>query len=304
MMYVGTAVLFFGIICYVLSPGWYISSLTEVRNTAFNARVQHSEESLLASLRFTSFFHDSYPVSLYSVFIFSISLFNYFRVDERKKYSLICIFVSFVAAILSMHRVSIASSILIFLVFIAYELIKGKTSVVFKILFAGILFVIIASLISETVRERLFSLQEMLMRRTEDMSFSGAYKERQIQSDGLMVQWSFPFFGHGLGSGGITSRFMGYGGVTDAAYTKLLFENGIIGMILFITLLLSSSLRAFKYFRYYVVELSILCFIALAMTGSNTLSLAYLYILPFWYMMGRIWNKPYLRYAKENNIKI
>ena len=144
----------------------------------------------------------------------------------------------------------------------------------------------------------------MLTLRTEDMTFSSAYNERQGLSNKLMAQWSYPIFGHGIGSGGPTSRFLGYGGVTDAAYTKLLFENGIMGIILFVILILSSIFRGLKNFKYYIVELSIICFVAIAMTGSNTLSLAYLYILPFWYMLGKIWNKPYLKYLRENNIKI
>ena len=304
MMYIGSAVLFLGIICYVLTPGWYTNSLVEARNNSQFSSFEYNDELLLESLRFSSFFEDSYPVSLLSVYILSISLFNYFRRDEKIKYSLICVFISFVSAILCMHRVSIASAILILLGFLGFEFFKGKGKQIFLIILSVLFVIFVSSLVSETIYERLIALQDMLTNRTEDMSFSSAYNERQGLSNKLMSQWRFPIFGHGLGSGGPTSRFLGYGGVTDAAYTKLLFENGIVGMALFAVLMITSILRGFSYFRYYIVELSIACFIALAMTGSNTLSLAYLYILPFWYMLGRIWNKDYLKYAQENNIKI
>lgn len=304
MMYIGSVVLFLGIICYVLTPGWYTNSLVEAKNNSQFSSFEYNDDLLLESLRFSSFFEDSYPVSLLSVYILSISLFNYYRRDEKIKYSLICVFISFVSAILCMHRVSIASAILILLGFIGFEFIKGKAKQIFLIILAVLCVIFVSSLVSETINERLLSLQDMLTNRTEDMSFSSAYNERQGLSNKLMSQWSFPIFGHGLGSGGPTSRFLGYGGVTDAAYTKLLFENGIVGMTFFAILMITSVLRGLKYFKYYIVELSIACFIALAMSGSNTLSLAYLYILPFWYMLGRIWNKDYLKFAQDNYIKI
>lgn len=304
LMYIGSAVLFLGIICYVLTPGWYTNSLVEARNNSQFSSFEYNDKLLLESLRFSSFFEDSYPVSLLSVYILSISLFNYFRRDEKIKYSLICVFISFVSAILCMHRVSIASAILILLGFLGFESIKGKGKQIFLIILGALCVTFVSSLVSETINERLIALQDMLTNRTEDMSFSSAYNERQGLSNKLMSQWRFPIFGHGLGSGGPISRFLGYGGVTDAAYTKLLFENGIVGMTFFAILMITSVLRGLKYFKYYIVELSIACFIALAMSGSNTLSLAYLYILPFWYMLGRIWNKDYLEYAEKDNINI
>ncbi len=304
MMYAGVIVMTFGIVCYVLTPGWYTNSLLEAKNTSQFSAFQYDEGSLIDSLRFSSFFDDSYPISLLSVYILSISLFNVFRKDNRLKYSLVCVFISFIAAILCMHRISIACAILILLIYLSYEFFKGKTIQIFKIIISVAIIIVVATLISDTVNERMFMLKEMLTSRTEDMSFSSAYNERQGLSQKLMSQWSYPIFGHGIGSGGPTSRFLGYGGVTDAAYTKLLFENGIMGMMTFIILIISTLLRGLRYFRYFIVELSIVCFVVLAMTGSNTLSLAYLYILPFWYMMGRIWNKQYLQYARINNIKI
>lgn len=304
MMYVGTSVLFLGILCYVLTPGWYTNSLVAALNSSRFSSFNYDETLLLESLRFSSFFEDSYPVSLLSVYILAISLFNYFRRDKKLKYSLLCAWVSFASAVLCMHRVSIASSFLIVFIFMLYECVNGNCRNIIKILCAICVLLIIAYFVSSSIRDRLLSLQDMLTTRTENMSFSSAYNERQGLSKKLMSQWCYPIFGHGLGSGGPTSRFLGYGGVTDAAYTKLLFENGIIGVCTFITLMITSIIRGVKYLKYYIVELSVVSFVGLAMTGSNSLSLAYLYILPFWYMMGRIWNVDYFEYAKKNKINI
>lgn len=304
MMYVCTIVLTIGLACYITTPSWYVARLAEAHNNSAYAAVEYSEEQLLEQLRFSSFFEDSYAVSLFSIYILSISLFNYFRVDSKNKYSLFCTFIALVAAIMCMHRVSIACAFIILLGYAGYGFFNGSGKNILRIIIALVIILVVTSILSDTVRDRIVSLADMLTERTGDMSFSSAYNERQGYSHKLMDQWSYPLFGHGIGSGGPTSRFLGYGGVTDAGYTKLLFENGIVGILFFFLLLGTSILRGLKYFRYLTVELSVICFVALAMTGSNTLSIGYNYILPFWYMLGRLWNRDYLQYSVDNRLKI
>lgn len=304
MMYVGAAVLLCGLFCYVTTPGWYVNSIRDAINSSALSVVRETSESMLETLRFSGFFEDSYPVSLLSVFIVAIALFNYYRIDKKVKYSFICFAISFVAAIFCMHRVSIASAIAIYIVFLSYQIKEGKFKKFLKVFCIIAIGVVLLSAIIEPVRERISNVWDMVANRTEDMSFSQAYNERQGLSRKLMAQWSYPIFGHGLGSGGPTSRFMGYGGVTDAAYTKMLFENGIVGIGLFAMMIISSCVRGLKYLKYYITELSIIVFICLAMTGSNSLSQAYLYIIPFWYALGRIWNNSYLAHAQKDRIYI
>ena len=303
MMYCGCAILLLGILCYIFTPAWYTQSLLDVLNNSEFSIVRETENSMLQSLRFSGFFEDSYPVSLLSVDIVAISLFALFS-KHRMRYSLICFIISFTAAVLCMHRVSIASALLIIFAFLIYEIYIGKSKKIIGIIIGITIIIVCISIFSESFRDRLFTLQDIITSRTEDMSFLSAYSERQELSNKLLSQWEYPIFGHGIGSGGPASRFMGYGGVTDAGYIKLLFENGIVGLSLFLALAIGSIYRGIKYLKYYITEVSVICFTLLAMTGSDTLSLAYLYILPFWYMMGKIWNRNYLQYLKENHISL
>lgn len=305
MMYVGSIILLIGIVCYVMMPPWYTSCMLEYKNNnQISSGVEYSESTLYETLRFYCFFKDSYPVSLFSIYILSVSLFSFFRKDHIIKYSFLCCVISLISAILCMHRVSIACGIIIIMIFFAYEILRYGGKKVFKIVGIIVAGCILLYFLFDTVQERLDSIGEMIGARTEDMSFSSAYNERQELSDKLMKQWAFPLFGHGIGSGGPTARFLGYGGVTDAAYTKLLFENGIIGTVLFMGLAFISILRGIEYLKYYIAEVSVICFILIAMAGSNTIYMPYEYIIPFWYMMGRIWNRHYLRYAVVNRIHI
>lgn len=303
MMYVGSIILFAGIICYLTLPPWYKAVMLEYKNAARNNAV-YGEESMLATLRFYCFFKDSYPVSLYSVYILSISLFSFFRRDKKIKYSLLCCLVSITSAVLCMHRVAIAGALILVILFLGYEFRKSDGKKVLGVI--GLLFIVVicAYFISSSIQYRIDSISEMFLSRTEDVSVSSLFSERQGLSKKLMKQFVYPIFGHGIGSGGSTAQFLGYGGVTDASYVKLLFENGIMGLIFFLSLTLMSIIRGIEYFKYYVSEVSVLCFILLAMTGSNTLYMPYEYIIPFWYMMGKIWNKHYLHYAIKHKIHI
>jgi hypothetical protein len=91
--------------------------------------------------------------------------------------------------------------------------------------------------------------------------------------------------------------------ITDGAYIELLYELGICGFTIFILLLLKSFFRAFKYLRYLFVEISILGSFMVAMTGACPL-VYFFYMIPFWLSIGRIANKDYLAYLKENRIKV
>ena len=306
-MYASSAIYLLGIFCYILTPGWYVNSLAEARNASLLSRgfdVAYDGDTVLDSLRFSAFFINSYPISLFSIYTLSLSLFSFFNRNGRGKYSLFCVIISLVTAILSMHRVSIACAVLIIVFFLANEIVKGRGIIVLRIVLVSILVLLASTLFLDGFQVRLLSLFEMLSERTADMSVASAYNERQGLTTELFSQWKYILFGHGIGSGGPQSRFLGYVGVSDAGYAKLLFENGIVGFSLFCILIVSTCLRGLKFFQYYIAELSIIVFVCIAMLGSNSLSLAYLYIIPFWYSLGKIWNKEYLRYVINNNIHV
>jgi hypothetical protein len=111
-------------------------------------------------------------------------------------------------------------------------------------------------------------------------------------------------FGHGVGSGGSVAIMNGLPGVTDMNYAKILFETGFCGSFGFVLVMLFTLARAFEYFKYYSCEISIICFVLCACFFSNSLCLYHLYIIPFWYAIGRIWNESFLLNAQKLNMRI
>lgn len=306
-MYVSSAIYLLGIFCYILTPGWYVNSLAEARSASLLNRgveVGFDGDTVLDSLRFSAFFINSYPISLFSIYTLSLSLFSFFKRSGKGKYSLYCIIISLVTAILSMHRVSIACAVLIIVFFLVNEIVNGRGTTVLKIIIVSIICVFTSMLFLDGFQDRFLDLFDMLLERTEDMSVSSAYNERQGLTNELFSQWKYVIFGHGIGSGGPQARFLGYPGVSDAGYAKLLFENGIVGFSLFLLLVVTTCVRGLKYFQYYIAELAIIVFVCIAMLGSNSLSIAYIYIIPFWYSLGKIWNKEYLNFVINNDIHV
>jgi|GEM_PF-3201933 len=294
-----------GLYLYIMTPEWYLVRQVEIANSAWFAPTVYSEESIMNSLRFTSYLSSEYAVIYFSVSSLSISLFNYFQ-SSNKKYilSFAVIFIMTLSSIISQMRVAMVCTSVILI----YYFIRGYfTYNLKKSSFIGIAFVLVSIAITAYVYTKYFDraehIKELLIDRMEEMSISKALQGRDFQVSNMMNEWRFPILGHGMGSGGAYARSLGYNGVTDANYYKILFETGLIGILLFFIIIIMTLFRAIKYLKYYLTELIIICFILVSMLGANALTLSYLYILPFWYSVGMVWNKHYLNFAINNKIK-
>lgn len=107
-----------------------------------------------------------------------------------------------------------------------------------------------------------------------------------------------------MGAGGSSAGMFGLPHVNDANYYKLLYESGLVGSTWFFIIIIMTLIRAFINIKYLIIELVIICYVLSAMVGSNSLTLAYMYILPFWFAMGRVWNYEYLKQLKNECVKI
>jgi hypothetical protein len=125
-------------------------------------------------------------------------------------------------------------------------------------------------------------------------SVGKAYSERSGMTTNMLEGFNSMIFGTGIGTGGVRAERAGLKAVSDANYTKMLVEQGIVGCVLFFTFIIQTCHRIVKYFKYYAMEGAFLLSILIAMIGSNALDFS-LYIIPFWYAMGRVWNKEYLQ---------
>lgn len=307
-LYACTISMVLGIWFYITTPGWFMARRTEYINMQANAKYTYTEDDILQQMRFSSYLGDTYEVDVYAILAMSIALFYLFQAYKKNESTIViwvCVLVNFIAAILCQQRVAMAYSVLVIGVFIYCGIKYNNKSASKKLItiFVSVLTLIILLAVFY-FGDRAEYLTSMLSDRMDNMSVSKALGERDYQLDLLRNHWFLPIFGHGIGSGGATAGFFGLPHVNDCSYIEILYETGIVGFLIFLLIMFKTTLRGLRYIRYYIVELMIIGFCLVACIGSNTLTIGFLSIFPFWYSIGRIWNKEHFEYITNNNISI
>jgi hypothetical protein len=301
MMYAIAIVFALGLVFYIIMPSWYLSRNLDAINA--ESQTEYSENNVLERMRYGAFFAQSYMVSHLAVFCAAIAIFEFaYNKGKLKWYALVSLLVGLASSIASLHRASMLGGLLVLIIFFYFnqKTHRYKTNIFIIVFF--LLALALTMLITNSFGERFDLLSEMLTERVDDnMSLGKALSERKFTHE-LMASMQFYLFGHGLGSGGVGVRAYGFPGISDMQYVKMFFENGLVGAFLFVTIILRAIIRGVKYFRYYITELAIIAFILLAMLGSNSLSIYFLIVYPFWYAVGRIFNESYLKKLKNNEI--
>lgn len=297
-LYVTVAVFAVGLLCYVTTPSWYVTRYLDIVNS--KSLLAYSENNVLNDLRYSAFFGDSYAVSHLSVFAAAMAI---FEIVSKKGKSLIlpivCLMIAILSSVASMHRASIVGSVIVLMMFFYYNHKTYRYSVNIKFALFCVLLLVGFLLFLPSVDDRMTNIFDMVTERVDDnMSLGKALDERKNTHE-LMASMRFFLFGHGLGSGGASARQFGLPGISDMQYLKMFFENGIVGAVLFILIIIRALSRGIKYIKYYLTEVSIVLFILVAMLGSNSLSIYYFYVFPFWYAVGRICNDSYFQHLKK-----
>lgn len=300
----------FGLLLYVSTPGWYVSRLVEWANNSLIAVVEQSESSILSSSRFQSYLMSEYAVSHFTIFGLAIALFQVFKKNNIDTPRLsfvknVAVLILLICAIISQMRVAMFCSIALLFFYMIYDLLFGRSGNTKKILFiCSIILIVIIYVSFIYFPEQIELIINLISERFEDLSIGKALKGREFQVNRLMENWNSPIVGHGLGAGGAIARLKGFPGVTDQNYIKILYENGLMGFLVFLLLILKTMIRAIIHYKYLAIEIVIISFVMVAMLGSNTLSFSYLYIIPFWFAIGRVWNNTSLLSAKKCNLKL
>lgn len=286
-----------GLMCYVTMPGWFLSRTVEAINAGNS--VQYNETNVFEQMRFGAFWGDSYSVSHLSVFCVAIATFDIgYSEDKKKIIALVCLAIGLLSSIASMHRASMAGSGLALAAYFYFNHVTGRKKDNVYLIMAGVALIIGFFAIMPNLTDRVEDIIALVTNRVDDnMSLDTALKERKY-TDQVMASMRFFFFGHGLGAGGVGARAYGYPGISDMQYIKMFYENGIVGAFLFIAIIIQVLRRGIKYIRYYLTEVAIIVFILVAMLGSNSLSIYYLIVYPFWYAIGRISNNDYFQKVK------
>jgi hypothetical protein len=164
-----------------------------------------------------------------------------------------------------------------------------------KMLFVEItVLLIIVMIFRNMTNEKMISMIESFIFRFNGIN--NVFSDRGDQYTLIMKSWENYFFGHGLGSGGHEAVRLGYIGINDGNYHKILYETGIIGCLWFAIIIVATFIRGLWRFKYCLLELTIVFYYIVAMLGQNVLEFRIM-IIPFWYCLGKIWNKKLLGYG-------
>lgn len=289
LMYSTAIVFVLGLLCFITMPSWFLSRTIEAINA--NNVVEYNEFNVFEQMRFGAFWGDSYSVSHLSVFCVAIAIFSVAYWEGKKRWiAIACLIIGLVSSIASMHRASMAGSAMAvaFYIYFNCRMHRQKAN---WIVFASFILILVGFVfLMPSFGERVEQIFELIFNRVDDnMSLDKALKERKYTHD-LMAGMRFFIFGHGLGSGGVSARAYGLPGISDMQYIKMFYENGIVGAILFISIIIHALKRGVKYISIYLTEIAIIGFILVAMLGSNSLSIYYFIVYPFWYTVGRVYN--------------
>lgn len=262
----------------------YITKTLEI----LNIHQQYNEETYMYA-RFASFM-DSYHTSNLGVcsLCFSFGLLKTGCGDKTflKVIAIIAIVISFVTIMLAQQRVAMYTSIVILLYYLIANFSKNKIGGIVTIALLGLLMVVAISYYVSYFGEDF--LEQITGRFSQEQSSTLVSSRSSQWKDAFNGFLMEPLFGLGVGSGGHLAVDAGLKPlVTDGSYSKILLEGGLASFIPFITLLLSSFIRAFKNRKKYYVEFPLLFFFSCSMIGANVIDMPYI-IMFMWYIIGRI----------------
>lgn len=211
---------------------------------------------------------------------------------ERNKKCLFWIFliVSILLSFFSLQRSAMISVTIITIILMIYAVKKKYLSIIGPVVMGAVVCVSII-----IIQIKYPSMWHALFLRTN--GFGSAISERSASWNNAMANGVIStIFGYGLGTGGQRAIGISQNTVNDGNYYKIIYDCGLVGFILFATLV-SSSLKNYK--RSFIYSVGIFSCL-LQMIGSNILTFQLTASL-FWYIMGQISN---CNQTIEDNTKI
>ena len=266
-----------------LSP-WYLNYLISYRHD--NGTID--EGLLLNNLHFSGPFVETYFLMYLGFPVLAYVLEKIMLKKERSWILFTLVSIFFISLILCQQRTAMISAVF---ALVYYAFFSKNWKMLGSIFFAVV--VIVALSFALGGGDRIADIQLLLLDRTENMSFSSAFGQRQDNVFRVFPVWQDYILGDGVGFYSHAAHYSGYISVNDCGWIKLLVENGALGVLLFLIIVTKTIFRGFR-LKYYC-EVLIILFFMLAMVGSDSLSMDISHSLFFWYTIGYIWNhKVYL----------
>lgn len=275
-----------GFFLYFTMPPFYVEHLLNIKQNGLSDGT--AEDYLIEFGRMSSFFSDSYAISYTSVPALALALgFLKDKVFSKKTLLISFAIICLLSSILCQQRAAIATSVLVLLFYIIYN---KDFKVSRFIMVAGIASIIGFYFLVEYTRYDVIS--SMLNSRYDDFFSSESMDSgRSSQYERILEVWNNFLTGDGIGACSSIARKYGFRGVSDGEYIRILTETGVLGLVTFVILVLATLKRCVKNLENYHIEMCIIVFFLLAMIGSNSLSIHFLYATIFWFSIGRVWHK-------------
>lgn len=303
LMITSTIAMIVGFYLYIFTPQYYLNYLLLKHDNSMMDRAYATIDTIIENNRFSSFLESSYTVCFYAVSSLCIGLtfLLHRRTNFKPIYMVLFIVVNLIASILSQQRIAMFFSICYFIIFSVYGF-KYNNVIVKKMFVTVLVISIIGVNVLILANERLQTIAGLLIERFEMMDLDKAISGRSSQYELNDVYAIELITGKGLGSSGHSAISYGLKGVTDAEYYKMLRENGVIGLILFFIVIVSSLKKVMKYYRCYLLEIAIVLFYLAACIGANALSM-YFTTGIFWFALGRMNNQAYRKRLYNESCK-
>lgn len=289
-----------GLYLYFLPPSWYQNAwVRRMESKWYLEGMNVSYDHIAENMRFSSFMLTSYATEYFGIFAVPMAI-SFMAREEIKKLKwgyLLIVLISIVCVVLSMQRSAILASFLVLLFYFIYDNTHYHKGGKFYILLLALVVIFFTTYSQSELGIR-------ILERFDAINIDDAFNESRVeQNKNAFSAMQNIVFGSGIGTCGSSARRLGLPAVTDSNYMKLFFEQGIIGIIIFLVLVVKTLLRVKSNFKYLFAEGAIIASYLIAMIGSNALSFS-LFSPLFWYAVGRIWNDEYLYNLKIKELHI
>lgn len=289
-----------GLYLYFMPPSWYQTAwVRRMESKWYLEGLEYSFDRIAENMRFSSFMLTSYATEYFGIFALPMALTYMSReTNSRKKwFYVLSIILIVLCVVLSMQRSAILANFLVIVLYILYDFTHYHRGGKFYII-TFFLIVIFFSQYSNT------EIGIRVLERFDSINVNDAFNESRIEQNNKAYSAIQNFvIGSGMGTCGSFARRIGLPAVTDSNYMKLLFEQGVIGILIFFALIIRSLLRVKANYKYLFAEGAIIASYLIAMIGSNALSFS-LFCPLFWFSLGRVWNDNYINELKEKGLHL
>jgi len=294
-IYVVIFVAICGLFLYFFNPSWYLEMKIE-KSGVSNATTQDFAYEMM---RLSAFWPYPYWISYGSAIIYCYILIIGYRFGKLS-FKMIAILLFLLGImVLAQQRAPLLFSIFISFFFIICGFGKKEYCPRFKFYIFLYIFIVIVGLfvlisfIDIEMLERLYSKMD------EAASGSDYFSaRRELVSD--VTSRPVSLFGDGLGSYSLHGESVNVHIITDQQYIKLLYENGVVGFMGYVTIFVLCIANGLRHIKENLFELAVVFMYILAMYGANCLCVEDQHPAIFWFCCGRLFNKDCLRYKKKN----